>query len=135
MQTKIALLVTILAASLFVMGCASTPKTYNLSSVEKKEGKWSHKNGGLVTGRVVDYLDGRMRLVFHVKDGLLHGSRKAWHVWSKNGDGKKPWFFRGYIMADDDIWKNGILIRRQSRGSDGRDIPLQLFNEDGSPKK
>ena len=130
MKTKLTLFATILAAALF-LGCASTQKTYAYSSLVEKDGKWQQESGELVTGKVVQYIDGRMKRYFHLKDGLLHGDRKMWHSW--NVDGKER--FQAYLIEHVDVWENGILIKRQKYGSDGRVGPLQEFNQDGSPKK
>ena len=130
MKTKLTLFVAVLAVALF-LGCASTQKTYDYSSLVEKDGKWQQESGELVTGKVVQYIDGRMKRYFHLKDGLLHGDRKMWHSW--NVDGKEV--FRAYVIENVDVWENGVLIRRETYGSNGKGYTLQEFNQDGSPKK
>jgi hypothetical protein len=131
MKTKLTLFVTVITAALFGVGCASTQKTYDYSSLVQKDGIWKQESGELVTGKVINYIDSKEERIFHLKNGLMHGERRKWHTWTVDG---KETFARGYLIEHIDTWENGVLIKRQNYFSDGRVGPIKEFNKDGSPK-
>jgi hypothetical protein len=112
MKTKIALLVTILIATLFGMGCASTDvKTFNASTIstQGENGVYQHKDTNRpVTGRVVAMVGGQLYLDFLVKDGLRDGRYRRW------------WKTDPPRMEMDAVYEKGELVR------------LKKYNDDGS---
>ena len=135
MKTKITLLLTVLAATLFGVGCASvaTSRTYLIQNVEVKSGIYHHKDtSNTVTGRIFAYKNGELMNDFFVKEGLKHGRYRAWH-------------FKPEYLHFDNVYENGKLIRHKmywfeplaSRGaSTANDFQMTVpgWNQDGTPK-
>ena len=139
MKTKLTLFVAVFAVALFGVGCASTQKTYAISTLVQKDGKWQQESGELVTGKVVNHLNGQLLVEFHLKGGLKHGEGKNWHVWSKAG---KFEFSHGYHIANVNVWENGKLIRHKQFWYQGGQpywtgtrwqLIMGGWNQDGTP--
>jgi hypothetical protein len=134
MKIKIALLVTVLAAALFVDGCASvaTPRTYLSQNVEVKSGIYHHKDTGkTVTGRIFSYKNGELTHDFFVKEGLKHGRYMEWH-------------FKPEYLHYDQVYENGKLISHKrfwheplaSKGASTANhfqMIVAGWNQDGTP--
>ena len=144
MKTKLTLFVTILAAALFGMGCASTQtnnvKTYHLNNLKADDTGILHsQNERLpVTGRVVRYYNGGLLQEFMVKNGLKHGPFRSWH---RHEDG-----VRAENIFEDSVFENGKLVWHKefyyeplaSRGAstaNGFQMVVRGWNQDGTPKK
>jgi hypothetical protein len=157
MKTKLTLFVTVLAAALFVVGCASTPKyrplgkalksgeffaeggTYHLGNLKEENGLLHHKVHFEIpiTGRVVKMLGGELRTEFFVKKGIKHGPYRKWHTQNDK-------VMAGYKYKDS-VYENGVLVKhkefahtyRDDVFKDSKELQIEIpgWNKDGSPKK
>ena len=129
MKTKITLFATVLAAALFVGGCASTKEilrepVVNQANLESKNGLMFLKGEDQpFTGTVREYEGGRVSKEYQAKAGLYHGYYKEWHMGTPKGG-----------LAGHRKYENG-KITFYKWWTNGQQVELGGFNSDGSRKR
>jgi len=140
MKTKLTLFVTVIAITLFGMGCASTQtdnvKTYQLKNLKSDDlGILRSQNDQLpVTGRVVEYFNGAVLREFNVKNGIKHGLYRRWNTFNNEvlaligehsiyENGKIVWHKAFYFDERDGMWSGTKTFQMRVPG----------WNQDGTP--
>ena len=129
MKTKLTL-ITVLAAALFLGGCASTKEIIrepivNQSNVESKNELMFLKGEDQpFTGTVRKYEGGKIKAEYQAKAGLYHGYYKEWHMGAPGGG-----------LAHHRKYENGKITFSKYWVSNGQQQELGGFNSDGSRKR